>query len=54
MRKNQKISFKESENFDKKNFLKTKNWEKENQKAIDSYNQRIKGKGLFSDGLRLF
>jgi hypothetical protein len=54
MRKNQKISFKESENFDKKNFLKTKNWEKENQKAIDFYNQRIKGKGLFSDGLRLF
>ena len=33
---------------------KIKNWQKENKKAIDSYNQRIKENGLFSDGLRNF
>ena len=37
-----------------KNSKKVKNWEKENKKAIDSYNQRIKENGLFSDGLRQF
>ncbi len=31
-----------------------KNWEKENQDAIDSYNQRISENGVFSDGLRSF
>lgn len=29
-------------------------WQKENQKAIDSYNQRVNKNGLFSDGLRQF
>ena len=33
---------------------KVKNWEKENRKAIDSYNQRVKVNGLFYDGLRQF
>lgn len=50
MKTNQKISA----NLDKKNLLKTKNWRKENQKAIDFYNQKIKKFGLFSDGLRQF
>ena len=36
------------------NFKKVKNWEKENKKAIDSYNQRVKENGLFSNGLRSF
>ena len=36
------------------NFKKVKNWEKENKKAIDSYNQRVKENGLFSNGLRQF
>ena len=36
------------------NSQKVKNWEKENKKAIDSYNQRISENGLFSDGLRSF
>ncbi len=36
------------------NFQKVKNWEKENKKAIDSYNQRVRENGLFSDGLRNF
>lgn len=31
-----------------------KNWEKENQKAIESYNERIAKNGVFSDGLRSF
>ena len=52
MKTNQKISLNLSVNLDKKIFLKTKNWEKENKKAIDSHNQRIKKSGLFSDGLR--
>ena len=33
---------------------KINNWEKDNQKAIDFYNKRIKENGLFSDALRLF
>lgn len=36
------------------NSKKVKNWEKENKKAIDSYNQRVRKNGLFSDGLRQF
>ena len=36
------------------NSKKVKNWEKENRKAIDSYNQRVRENGLFSDGLRQF
>ena len=36
------------------NSKKVKNWEKENRKATDSYNQRVKENGLFSDGLRQF
>ena len=31
-----------------------KNWEKENQEAIESYNERIAKNGVFSDGLRSF
>ncbi len=31
-----------------------KNWEKENQEAIASYNERIAKNGVFSDGLRSF
>ena len=31
-----------------------KNWEKENQDAIDSYNERISENGVFSDSLRSF
>lgn len=30
------------------------NWEKENIKAINEYNERIKKDGLFSDGVRSF
>ncbi|MCG3711321.1 type II toxin-antitoxin system CcdA family antitoxin [Aliarcobacter butzleri] len=33
---------------------KINKWGKDNQKAIDFYNERIKTNGLFSDGLRLF
>jgi len=36
------------------NWEKVKNWEKENRKAIDFYNQRVKENGLFSDELRQF
>ena len=36
------------------NSKKVKNWGKENRKAIDSYNQRVRENGLFSDGLRQF
>lgn len=41
---------------DKKEITQNKkvSWEKENKKAIDFYNERIKTNGLFSDGLRLF
>lgn len=41
---------------DKKEISKNKkvSWEKENRKAIDFYNERIKTNGLFSDGLRSF
>ena len=31
-----------------------KNWEKENQEAIESYNERIAKNEVFSDGLRSF
>jgi post-segregation antitoxin (ccd killing protein) len=38
-----------------KNIIENKkSWEKENKKAINSYNERIKKNGLFSDGLRQF
>jgi post-segregation antitoxin (ccd killing protein) len=49
-KKDKKIIFEINVN----NSLKVKNWEKENQKAINSYNERIKKNGLFSDGLRQF
>ena len=32
---------------------KINNWKKDNQKAIDFYNKRIKENGLFSDALRV-
>ena len=51
---NKKSQTKLSKNYDKKISGKTKDWEKINKKAIDSYNQRIKENGLFSDGLRQF
>lgn len=41
---------------DKKEINQNKkvSWEKENRKAINFYNERIKTNGLFSDGLRSF
>ena len=51
---NKKLQTNLSKTYDKKILEKTKNWEKINKKAIDSYNQRIKENGLFSDGLRQF
>lgn len=47
-----KILLKAFEN--KSNSQKVKNWEKENKEAIDSYNQKVKKNGFFSDGLRSF
>nr|CAA6823672.1 MAG: Acetoacetyl-CoA synthase [uncultured Thiotrichaceae bacterium] len=29
-------------------------WLKENQQALDDYNQRIEARGVFSDGMRTF
>jgi len=51
---NKKLKSDFCKNHNKKLLTKIKNWQKDNQKAIDSYNQRIKENGLFSDGLRLF
>lgn len=41
-------------NINKNNSQKVKKWEKENKKAVDLYNQRVKKNSLFSDGLRQF
>ena len=31
-----------------------RNWQDENREAIEEYNRRIEGHGVFSDGLRQF
>ena len=51
---NKKLQSSLFENTNKKLLIKKKNWERNNKKAIDSYNQRIKENGVFSDGLRQF
>ena len=33
---------------------KRRQWQEENRKAIDDYNQRMETRGIFSDGLRRF
>ncbi len=33
---------------------KQREWQKENQEAIEEYNRRIEARGVFSDGLRQF
>lgn len=33
---------------------KCRNWRKENDEAIETYNRRIEANGTFSDGLRRF
>ncbi len=38
----------------KKKLDTKKQWQKENQKAIDEYNKSVQEKGVFSNGLRGF
>ncbi|MEZ5536352.1 MAG: type II toxin-antitoxin system CcdA family antitoxin [Thiolinea sp.] len=33
---------------------KREEWLKENQQALEAYNQRIEERGVFSDGMRMF
>jgi len=33
---------------------KRREWQEENQEAIEEYNRRIEARGVFSDGLRQF